>query len=68
MVNGPGTVILIGLPVIARRCATSRTCTGLVRLISPMTRGTIWRVLLRPSTSAGLSMSIPSSAVAKRLK
>ena len=46
MVNGPGTVILIGLSVIARRCATSRTCTGRVRLISPITRGTIWRVLV----------------------
>ena len=58
----------IGRLVTARRCSTSRTWTGWARRISPMTRGTIWRVLLRPSTSAGLSISIPSSAVAKRLK
>ncbi len=35
-------VILIGFVVNARMCSTSRTCTGVVRRISPIDAGTIW--------------------------
>ena len=55
MVNGPGMVILIGRSVLARRNATSRTCTGRRRRIWPTTRGTIWtRPGVREGICAGL--------------
>ena len=68
MVKGPGTVILIMRSVLARRNCTSRTSTGCRRLIGPATRGTGLGWPLRSSAVPGLSMSTPSSAVAKRLE
>ena len=69
MVKGPGMVILIGRSVLARRNATSRACTGCRRRIGPTTRGTIWtRPGVREGICAGCSLSMPSSAVAKRLE
>ena len=68
MVNGPGTVILMVLPVFARRNATSSTSTGWRRRIGPVTRGTGFGCPLRSSAVPGLSMSTPSSAVANRLE
>ena len=68
MVNGPGTVALILRSVLARSSSTSRTSTGPRRLILPTMRGTgslrPRRLMARP----GLSMSTPSSAVAKWLE
>ena len=47
----------------------SRSSTGAVRLILPITRGTGVLVLpVRAVMIAGLSVSMPSSAVAKRLE
>ena len=68
MVNGPGSVILIVRSVRARRNFRSSTSTGRVRLTRPTTRGTAFVPPARPGTIAGLSMSRPSSAVAKRLE
>ena len=48
IVNGPGSVILVLLRVLARRNAASRTSTGAVRLIGPTTRGTFPTVPVRP--------------------
>ncbi len=68
MVKGPGTVILIAREVLARRNFTSRTSTGCLRLTGPTTRGTGFGWPLRSSAVPGLSISTPSSAVAKRLE
>ena len=46
----------------------SRTSTGRVRRIVPTTRGTGVGVPVRVDHLAGLSTSMPSSAVAKRLE
>jgi len=67
-VKGPGTVILIMRSVFARRNCTSRTSTGYLRRTFPVTRGTGLGWPERSSAMPGLSMSTPSSAVAKRLE
>ena len=46
----------------------SSTSTGPRRLILPTTRGTLTERPARLVMTAGLSLSIPSSAVAKRLE
>ena len=66
--NGPGSVILIVRSVRARRNSRSSTSTGRVRRTGPTTRGTAFVPPARPGTIAGLSMSKPSSAVAKRFE
>jgi hypothetical protein len=68
MVNGPGTVILILRSVLARRNCASRTSTGCLRRIGPTMRGTMAKPPVRFGVLPGLSMSTPSSAVAKRLE
>ena len=68
MVNGPGRVILIVRSVWLRRKRRSSTSTGRVRRTLPTIRGTAFVPPARPGTIAGLSMSKPSSAVAKRLE
>jgi hypothetical protein len=68
MVKGPGTVILIMRLVLARRNFTSRTSTGWRRRIGPTMRGTMAKPPVRFGVRPGLSMSTPSSAVAKRLE
>ena len=68
MVNGPGTVILIGFVVCARRKRTSSTSTGCRRRTGPTMRGTGFGWPDRSSAVPGLSMSTPSSAVAKRFE
>jgi hypothetical protein len=68
MVNGPGSVIFTERSVFARRNRRSSTSTGRVRRIRSTTRGTEFSLPVRPRTIAGLSMSMPSSAVAKRLE
>ena len=68
MVKGPGTVILIGFAVFARRNCTSRTSTGPRRRIGPVMRGTTARAPLRLMVVPGFTMSTPSSAVAKRFE
>src|SRR5919108_707139 len=64
MVNGPGSVIFTGRSVFARRKRRSSTSTGRVRRTGPTTRGTEFFLPVRPTTIAGWSMSMPSSAVA----
>jgi hypothetical protein len=68
MVNGPGKVILARRSVLRRRNSMSRNSTGLRRRILPATRGTMVSTPARFFTIAGVSMSMPSSAVAKRLE
>jgi hypothetical protein len=67
-VKGPGSVILIVRSVLRRRNSTSRVSTAWRRLIGPTTRGTGLGWPERSSAVPGLSISTPSSAVAKRLE
>jgi hypothetical protein len=53
---------------MARRNFTSSTSTGCLRRTLPATRGTGLGWPERSSAVPGLSMSTPSSAVAKRLE
>ena len=68
MVKGPGRVIFAFRAVLRRRNAMSATSTGLRRWILPTTRGTSTERPARLVMVAGLSLSMPSSAVAKRLE
>ena len=68
IVNGPGTVILIRRSVIDRRNSTSRTSTGRVRRIGPVTRGTGFGCPVLSRATPGSSRSTPSSAVANLLE
>src|SRR5260221_14734544 len=68
MVNGPGRVIFATRSVLRRRNSMSRNSTGCARRTAPTTRGTgaLWpdcEVII-----AGLSISMPSSAVANRFE
>jgi hypothetical protein len=69
-VNGPGTVILIflsGAGVLAQELHVAHL-HRVAALISPTTRGTGTGSPLRSSAVPLLSMSTPSSAVAKRFE
>ena len=68
MVNGPGNVILVLSDVCLRRNFMSSTSTGPRRCTLPTTRGTLTERPARLVIVAGLSLSMPSSAVAKRLE
>jgi hypothetical protein len=68
MVKGPGRVIFALRVVLRRRNTMSATSTGLRRRMRPTTRGTATLRPLRLVITPGLSLSIPSSAVAKRLE
>ena len=68
MVKGPGTVIFTGFVVWRLRNRRSSTSTGRMRRIRPTMRGTGFGCPDRSSAVPGLSMSIPSSAVAKRFE
>jgi len=69
MVNGPGRVIFAARSVFLRRNCMSCSSTGPLRFTGPTTRGTaVWVLPVRATIIAGLSPSIPSSAVAKRLE
>ena len=68
MVKGPGSVIFALRLVWRRRNFMSSTSTGPLRAILPTTRGTLTERPARLVMVAGLSLSMPSSAVAKRLE
>ena len=61
-------VTLIRRDVLLRRNRVSRTCTGWLRLMGPVIRGTGVGVPVRPKVEPGLSGSTPPKAVAKRLE
>jgi hypothetical protein len=67
MVNGPGSVILAALSVLARKNSMSLTSTGWLRRRGPTTRGYGRSRPLGSMTRTG-SGAIPSSAVANRLE
>jgi hypothetical protein len=68
MVKGPGSVILAAKAVLRRRNSMSRRSTGSVRRSRATTRGTRVSAPARDRITPGLSLSMPSSAVAKRLE
>src|SRR6266513_3055092 len=68
MVKGPGTVIFVFLEVFFLRNSRSSTSTGCLRRILPTMRGTGLGWPERSSAVPGWSISMPSSAVAKRLE
>jgi hypothetical protein len=68
MVKGPGSVIFALCSVLRRRNAMSPTSTACRRRILATTRGTLTERPARFVIVAGVSLSMPSSAVAKRLE
>ena len=68
MVNGPGSVILMGRVVLARSTSVSRTSIGVSRVILPTMRGTGLGWPVRSMAVPCRSVSMPPSAVATRLE
>ena len=68
IVNGPGSVIFVARSVWERRNSISGTSTGPRQRIGPTTRGTVRGSPPLVWIVAGLSESMPSSAVANRFE